>query len=159
MAFKRDKEALPEYDVLDINTKYRFAEIELSYAIPRLAHIYRMASNPRQSATLAIFRTIAPPAMQFEEVEDAFMQATNGVKFRNPDKDELIDYFKFRRLSYAKIRHYTNTSPNTIRNRMYIYPTLFPHFQRWNESMLEAWETASKTINIFNEDLVHSSWN
>jgi hypothetical protein len=157
MAFTKDKEALPDYYALEQPTKYRFAEIEIAHALSTLERLFRHTNNPRHYAMSLIYDNITPRGNNLPEFKEEFIRLTSSNMFANPHKDELIDYFRFRHLSYAKIRQHTGTSPNTIANRRFHpYPYYEPHFRLWSEEMLSAWHALAPTLNIFKEELIHS---
>jgi hypothetical protein len=156
MVFRKSKEELPDYDVLPIETKYRFAEIEINQAADTLFPLFRNKLNPRYGAIATIFNVIVPHGSALPEFEDNFLKASMTSTFMRPHKDELINYFKFRGLSYAKIRAHTGASPNTIYNKRFDYPHFTPVYHQWNEEMLHRWLALAPTINIFNEELLHS---
>lgn len=146
-----------EYHELEQSTKYRFAEIEISYALKVLYPLYRYTTSPRMSASTVIFRSIAPPSVQIPEMEDEFYNVLQSTPFNVPQKTELIKYFIMKGHSYNKIRDITHASYNTIAKYRYGLPYYQPIFRLWNDEMLNNWNDIKRAINIFNEDLAHAN--
>ena len=144
-----------EYHELEQSTKYRFAEIEISYAIKALYDLYRFTTSPRMTASTVIFRSIMPQNRQIPELEDEFYNTLQSTMFNVPTKPELVKYFIMRGHSYTKIRDLTNSSYNTIAKYRYGLPYYNPLFRNWDPEMLTNWNNIKSAINIFNESLAH----
>jgi hypothetical protein len=143
------------YEELSQNTLYRFAELEISLAIPQLMNLYRNYNSPRQSAIATIFRSIIPNNMKYTELEEEFSSLLNSPYFNKPPKDQLIHYLLFKGHSYNKIRNLTSASFNTISKLKFGLPVYYPSFQRWNPEILHNWNEIKSTLNLFNEELAH----
>jgi hypothetical protein len=140
------------YHELSQETKYRFAEIEMYYAIDPLMEIFRQHPQPRDRAVSTIFQTCAPRNLQIDEVEVILFRALS----HKPPKNEVIQYLLLKGHSYTKIRNITNASPNSIASLRFGLPTHFPRFNRWDEEMLHKWNNMKKAINIFNDELTQT---
>jgi hypothetical protein len=143
------------YHDLPIQTKYRFAEIEISKGINTLTRFYKYEPNARQKAAYTIYNAIVPNIRKIEEFESRFFDVLSSTYFNQPNKNELIHYLIIRGHSYTKIRNLTSASFNTISKMRYGLPTYFPVFNMWNEEMLHNWNDIKTNLNLFNEDLAH----
>jgi hypothetical protein len=139
---------------LPLETQYRFAEIEVRFAMEQVKRFYREASDNRQSALHLILMSIHPTATERDQT--VWEELTRVHLFAHPLKDELVHYFRFHKVPYAKITQMTGVSPNTISKRRYDYPNYYPVFRYWTEPMLKRWNTLKQAINVFNQDLYHS---
>jgi hypothetical protein len=140
------------YHELSQATKYRFAEVEMYYAVQALTDLFRQEFSPRHSAIKTIFNIVIPKQLNIEEIEQHFFQ----LLATQPQKKEIIHYLLLKGHSYAKIRSVTSASPNLIAQMRYGLPIYYPRFNRWDEEMMQKWDTAKRHINLFNENLVHT---
>lgn len=139
---------------LDQNTKYRFAEIELSYAFNTAVRLFRRDSNNFLKAEVFVQRMV-DPNMSFEESGE-FHDLINSPLFRKPGKIETIFYFRFNGVAYNKITKITGISPNTIsKNKFYDYRERFPIWPRWTPERLSYWNMQKGMLNIYNQPLHH----
>jgi hypothetical protein len=153
MAFEKSFEN--NYNELSLQTKYRFAEIEISRGMNTLTRFYRFEPNARQKAAATIYNAIVPNLMKTEEFEDRFYNMLSTTYFNQPNKNELIHYLIMKGHSYTKIRNLTSASFNTISKMRYGVPTYFPIFNLWSDEMLNNWNDIKGNLNLFNEDLAH----
>jgi hypothetical protein len=154
MAFEKAFEN--NYHELPLQTKYRFAEIELSKGINTLTKFYKFEPNARQKASATLYNAIVPNHMKVPEFEDRFYTMLSATYFNQPNKNEIIHYLIIRGKSYTKIRNLTSASFNTISKMRYGLPSYFPIFTLWNEEMLHNWNDIKANLNLFGEDLVHN---
>jgi hypothetical protein len=155
MGFKKD-EPVNEYHELELHTQYRFAEIEMSFAIRSLATLFRNRGSARHHATSTIYEAIAPNYSRASEFQDRFIETTLLQTFVRPHKKEIIHYLIMRNHSYGVIRQLTSASPNTISHMKIGLPEYYPLFDRWTPEMLDSWNTIKNTINAFNQPLYYS---
>lgn len=152
-----EKVFVNEYHELDINTKYRFAEIEINQAINTLTQFFKHREDPRLYASSMIYKAITPPSMRdIAELDDEFYRVVSSVQFHRPHKEEQIRYLIMKGHSYAKIRELTKCSFNTISKLRIGFPRYYPVFNRWTEGMLNNWDEVKPVLNIFNEKLIHT---
>jgi hypothetical protein len=144
------------YHELDLNTQYRFAEIELSFAIKTLTVFHKMFPMPRQTSVNLLYKAIAPKVIQIPGFENKFLDAMNSTYVNNPPKPELIQYLIIRGHSYQKIREITQASFNTISKHRYGLPQYYPAFAHWSEEMMSNWNDIKYTLNLFNEETAHT---
>jgi hypothetical protein len=149
-----EKVVLNGYDQLPQETKYRFAEIELSYARKALNTLYQFESNPHYHADLLLYNILVPSEMQNKDIEELFDRLLMSNIFRNPLKQEKINYFRYKDASYQKIRDITGVAFNTISKMRFGNPTHYPVFPKWNKEMLMRWELTKPSINVFNEQTI-----
>lgn len=145
---------LQNIEELDMCTRYRFAEIELNYAIKQLGKFYPYQMNTRTKALDLVLNVLMPHATEQENA--AFHDLLIEYRFNHPTKEELIYYFRYNKVSYGNIRHLTGISPNTIakaKDKPYYLP-LFPH---WTVEHLERWNNLKPAINIFGQELHHTN--
>jgi hypothetical protein len=155
MVFKKD-EPLNEYHELAPHTQYRFAEIEMSYAIRTLSALFRNRGSARHFASSTIYEATAPNYSRATEFQDRFIETTQLQTFVRPHRKELIHYLIMRNHSYAVIRQLTQASPNTISRMKLGLPEYYPLFDRWTPEMLDSWNSVKNTINAFNQPLYYS---
>jgi hypothetical protein len=155
MVFKKD-EPLNEYHELAPHTQYRFAEIEMSFAIRSLAALFRNRGSARHFASSTIYEAIAPNYSRAAEFQDRFIETTQLQTFVRPHRKELIHYLIMRNHSYAVIRQLTQASPNTISRMKLGLPEYYPLFDRWTPETLDSWNSVKNTINAFNQPLYYS---
>lgn len=144
------------YHQLPLQTKYRFAELELAKAMNTLTRFFRYEPSARQKASGILFDAITPNSMRIPEFEDNFFNMLSSTYFNQPNKNELIHYLIAKGHSYTKIRNLTSVSFNTIAKMRYNEPYYFPIFTMWSEEMLNNWNEVKESLNLFNEELAHT---
>lgn len=141
--------------MLELPTKYRFAEIEISRAIPYLAKLEEKRSYSQYSRVASrIYRRIQLLNLS-EQREAEFIEATQTPNFRQPSKKEIGIYLRYKNLSYKGIREITSMSPNTIAKLQFEAPFFTPVYQMWDQDMLAEWNDIKGGLNIWNEKLHH----
>lgn len=145
------------YSDLPQHTKYRFAELEMYYAVQCLEQIFRNDLDSRAKATQTIFKGLFLDHFNLsQEIEQNFFEALTSNYFNQPRKEETILYLRYKNISYTKIVKAAKTSPNTIAKvRFQGEPNLFPIFQHWNETFLAQWNIYKRAFNLFEEELIH----
>jgi hypothetical protein len=139
---------------LPLNTLYRFAEIEMSFAFQTTFSLFKDHAYPVMKAT-TLLQSMLGNFMNEEEASN-FHELINAHMFRQPHKLELIYYFRFNKVAYNKITAITGISPNTIsKNKFYDYRERFPIFRFWTPERLETWNQKKGCLNIFDEPLHH----
>jgi hypothetical protein len=144
-----------DYNKLDINTKYRFAEVEIAHALKCLDRLFSDHSGSFPLAVRRIYEVITPREMTAVEPWEDWKRATMSIYFRKPQKKEIITYMLLRGVSYKKLRDLTGVAYNTISKHRYGLPHYHPIFNHWNPYMLSRWEEIKPSLNLFNESLVH----
>jgi hypothetical protein len=143
------------YKDLDRNTMYRFAEIEMKHAMDLLQKAYKHTHFPQQKAVTMLFDMVNTVEENKEEREDFFREATLTRLWNNPLRNELIDYFRYRNISYRRIMTSTGFSPNTIAKRKYEEAFYTPVYQKWDAAMLVKWDEVKSIFNLFGETVIH----
>lgn len=144
------------YADLPIETQYRFAEIEMRYALDALAPLFPAKYGQRDKLITVILDAIQKHQELTQEEKSAFFDSTVTYTFMQPSKDELVHYFRFKNTAYNRITRITGISPNTIAAKRFDYSTRFPVWHFWTPKLLLAWNEAKKPINLFNETLIHT---
>jgi hypothetical protein len=145
-----------DYSTLPEQTRYRFAEIEMSYALNTLQALFKHQHNTFQLAQRTIFELAIPKERQYKEIEDRFMAMMTSHYFKNPIKEEVIDYLRFKNVSYRDIMKITNSGPNTVSARRFeAFPNHYPLFHMWDAATLSKWDDVKGYLNIFAEKLIH----
>jgi hypothetical protein len=139
-------------DNLTKETIYRFAEIELAKAIQQLSRLF-LDIDAKERAIQLIFSYLKPDATYDEKQE--FFNACIKYNFFNPERKELIYYFRFNNVSYGKINKLTGISPNTISKYKYDHPSLVPSWDGWDVFMLSRWDLIKDLFNIWEENVLH----
>ena len=153
MAFEKAFEN--NYNDLEEQTKYRFAEIEMKKALTALVALYKPRYTPRMSALSTLYDYLTPTPLKVPEYEAEFMEAFSSSYFNQPRKDEVIHYLIAKGHSYTKIRNLTSAAFNTISKLKHDNPIYYPVFKHWTPEMLHAWNDLKQHFNLFNEDLAH----
>lgn len=153
MAFEKTFEN--DYNDLSLNTKYRFAEMELSNLITILMPIYQ---NKPQTVT-TIFNMLDITDNIEREKESAFHDMAHSHHFVRPDKKDQIRQLILYGQTYAKIQRITKASPNHIASLRFGLPELYPIYQHWTPEILHRWETIKPAFNLYQETLVHTPKN
>lgn len=144
-----------KYFDLPIQTRYRFAEMELARAARILSPFYHHATMQRRTAIGTLFDMITPKYHRFTENEERFAQALTSPHNNQPPTEHQITYFIALGLSYRKIREITGTSFNSISKARFGLPFYQPMYQNWSEEMLLNWDQVSRSLNIWGEQLSH----
>jgi hypothetical protein len=155
MAFEK-REQLNFYHELSDNTKYRFAEIEMSQAIRQLSNLYKYEGNMYQKAARVIYRAITPPYTPAGNFEEDFISSVMSPQFMTPNKKEKIHYLIMKEHTYKTIREHTGASPNTISRMTIGLPEYYPVFQHWTPELLDQWNIIKTVVNAFNQPLLHT---
>ena len=148
-----EKTFINNYSELDSSTKYRFAELELSYAHTTLLNLFQFEPNAKYKTEDLLFNILVP-LVQRPELEEDFDKFLYSQPFRKPRKDELVNYMRYKGVSYQKIRDLTKVSFNTISGMRFSKPIHFNVFPHWDDEMLQRWNRAKISLNIFNEEII-----
>ena len=145
------------YSELSIETKYRFAEIELNQFRKLLFNtIYQFDANKQENTFRTIFQALFAYDDRTVEHENQLAEAFSSYRFRDPAPFEKIPYFLYNQQTYGTIRKVIGSSPNTIaKYRFRPLPFFMPVFKGWNEESLARWNAVKHAYNLWNEDLAH----
>lgn len=146
------------YYELPLETKYRFAEIEINqFKKLLLSTIYQYELNKQEKAFQMIYQSLFLYSERTTEKEDQLAEAMNTYNFREPLPFEKIPYFLYHHQTYGTIRKITGASPNTIaKYRFQPLPFFTPSFKGWNEESLVRWNSVKQAYNLWNQDLAHT---
>jgi hypothetical protein len=144
------------YNDLDIDTRYTFAEFEIKKAIPLLHQATQIRNVTQTAENLVQLLKVGDPTCDMHQVQE-FAQSYTHHRFGELSKMQQGEYFRFQNVPYRVIREITGLSPNTIAKvRFDSFPYYIPFYRYWTPEMLDRWNTLAKTINIFGEPLAHS---
>ena len=145
------------YHELPLETKYRFAEIELNQFRKLLIQtIYQNEIEKQAKAMQTIFQTLFSYSERSTQTEDQLYEAFSSYQFRESPPFEKIPYFLYHHQTYNMIRKLTGASPNTIaKYRFQPLPFFTPVFKGWSADALARWNAVKHAYNLWNEDLAH----
>lgn len=144
------------YQELPLETRFRFAEYEISKAIGILV-LFTPHPHAKVQAAENIFKLIAPGHTEeaLDEWVEVFMSAGQH-RLTRLSKAEEAAYFLYRNVSYTNIRKLTGLSPNTIAKYRFHNPYSYTKYGKWDEFMLERWDRIKGGLNIWNQPLFHT---
>lgn len=137
------------------DVQYRFAEIELAFAVNVAQDLFIGSLNPRQKAITMLYDIVVPPTMREQVKEEEFQNLFLQQTFLYPTKEELTYYLKAHRMPYTRIQKIANVAPNYISKMRFTEPVFKPLFPKWNTVLLHCWNNSKKHLNIFKEELAH----
>lgn len=137
---------------------FRYAEIEMRYAFDILGPVLTQHTQGPKREVIAAFILDSILGVPKEAVQERshFHDTTTTYTFLMPNKDELVQYLRFKNVSYNKITKLTGISPNTISAKRFDYSAKYPVWHYWTDERLTAWNAAKTALNLFGEKLYHS---
>lgn len=155
MAYKKEK--ILNYDQLSPLTRYRFAELELNRYHSILRAHYEFQFEGYQKALDQLLIVIA--GRTSTAYRDELRTAFSSHRFRNPTRDEIVQYFRYKNLGIAKVAKYAQVSPNTVVTYNEQFPDFMPVFKQWESALgqetLERWDQIKSTLNLFDDKIIH----
>lgn len=143
-------------DVLSEQTKYRFAEIELNYALHN--NLTKLFTTTERAIDQLYF-LLVPNEQSSQEKHSRWREILTSPTFIKPLKAELVYYFTQHGASYTFVRQRTGISPNTMQKLRTKHQLETPSFYAvcsfWTPEMLNRWDDVKHILNIFLEPLVH----
>lgn len=142
---------------LPIETRYRFAELEINQGLKVMQQVYKTFIDSYQLSNNFIYELLFYYSERTTQSHSDWNEAIRTHLFKSPTKHELINYFLYNQQSYANIRALMGASPNTIaKQRFQPAPFYLPVFKHWNTTMLDRWDHAKQHLNLWQESLAHT---
>lgn len=144
------------YENLSENTKLRFLELEINASFRTLATgIFKSEKYPIKKAQETIANVLVPD-LDKKALREDLIHAFNNFRFRKPQKDEIIHYFRYKRIGVSKIIKYAKTSPNRVQAMKHDHPNYTPVYPNWLgfKGLVANWDNLKTTINFFEDDLI-----
>lgn len=143
-----------DQSVLTPATKARFIEIEMYYGLRALKKFFP-ASITLTEAKQLLIKLLAP---NDHILQDKFDMCFSSYKFNHPTKEEAIQYFRYKGLGVHAVVKYAAVAPNTVQNYKEKLPIFQPFLTELIEQpeLIEIWSSIRSSLNLFNEELIHT---
>lgn len=151
-----EKKVQLHYENLSEGTKLRFIELEINAALNLLAKgLFSYHKTPLTVAIETITSALVPD-IEKKALREDLAHTFNNFRFRKPQREEMIHYFRYKRIGVAKVVKYARVAPNTVQAMKDDHPNLTPVYPSWLgfPGLIKRWDELKNDFNFFNDDLI-----